>query len=952
MSRDPGLTSTNGAPIALKSVHLEGRLDGILAAVTITQHYRNESRKNLEIVYTFPLAWGATLLGMDVTLGGRRLQAVVAARPKAEEHYEKALADGDTPVMVEESSPGLYTANLGNIARGEEVVVAIRYAQLPRIEQGRCRLTVPCVVAPRYGDPYREGGLAPHESADADIMAEYPLTCAFTLSGAAAKAKASCPSHAFAVRETENGLLLTVNSGALLDRDVVLLLEDMEERSDALLAPDADNYMMLARFCPALPPRSRPLCMKILADCSGSMAGDSIRQAQAGLQRIIHELGRKDCISFSRFGQKVVHEFDAMVSCSDAARERLSLAVDRLAADMGSTEMERALESVCTDISTEDEPSPSACVLLITDGEIWNVQKVVQAARNSRHHVFAVGVGSAPAESLLREMAEQTGGACELVSPREDIGAAIARQLRRMRGVRAQECRVDWGTRPEWQSTPPRQIHDGDTVYAFASFAEAPARPPVLCWAVDGREERHPAQSIHRTGPETTGHTDLNTVARLGGARRMAEAATREEARELALRYQLVTKDTSLFLVHVREGEMSARLPELHPELPPELHQVPQMMAAGHGGFGSVTGGRWNTIIHDEYSLTRAQPCFTAETAERSRFRSDGLGAGPPQRARLQAANRHPELPDDTFEIPAFLRRRNVASVDAPGPAEPPMPKKFAALPPLDLLRVFQQEAAGVTDFKNVVEHLTRSYFLAEVERAVADISGKTRLPENKVWALLLHWLAGCFTESFPLAPHAQHALQRELDGMPDADKTSGCEAVEQEFAGTGPNMWRIAFSRLRIVQGFEKVILRGDDQEAAARETFKAACQPLLEQALADIAEQVALPMAHIRLLALFLLVERSGNSCNLGRHTRRELRETVNAYPHAEKTAVLEAWEQVFYGTATAQRKTATSPENTVASASETASAPRTEEVRPTQERRGWRVRLWEFILRQFPE
>ena len=946
MSGNFGLAGTNGAPIALKSVHLEGRLDGILADVTITQRYRNESGKNLEIAYTFPLAWGATLLGMDVALGGGRLRTVVAPRPNAEEQYEKALADGYTPVMVEESAPGLYTANLGNIKNGEDVEVAIHYAQLPRIEQGRCRLTVPCVIEPRYGDPYREGGLAPHESADADVFAEYPLTCAFTLSGAAAKARASCPSHAFAVRETENGLVLTVNSGALLDRDVVLLLEEMDERSDALLAPDMDKYMALARFCPALPSHSRPVCMKILVDCSGSMAGNSIRQARMGLKRILRELGPWDRISLSLFGQRVVHEINTMVPCSAAARERLGAVIACLAADMGATEMERALESVCTDIPAAGDAAPFACVLLITDGEIWNVQRVVDTARRSHHRVFAVGVGSAPAESLLRELAEQTDGACELVSPLEDIGAAIARQVRRIRGVRVRECRVDWGVEPEWQSAPPRRIHDGDTVYAFASFAKAPAHPPVLCWSVDGREERLPAESMLHTGPETASHTGLNAVARLGGARRMAEAATREEARELALRHQLVSKDTSLFLVHVREGEKQAGLPE--------LHQVPQMMAAGHGGFGSVAGTHWNDAVapaarRNDGLGAGPQPLEMPRSVEPRR--SEGLGAGPQPHERARAANRLQDLAGDALEIPSFLKRRNEPLYESPEAAAP-MPRIFDALSPLGLLRVFQQEAQHAANFEKVVDQLIQPYRLFEVEHAVAAISGKTRLPQKHVWALLLHWLADCFRESCTLAGQTRHLLQRELDAMPDADRTRGFEDIRREFSGTGPDMWRIAASRLRLLQGFEKGILRGDDPETAARGAFKAACQPLLEQALADIAKQAALPMAHVRVLALFLLMERSDDARDMGRHVRRVLREAAGAYPHAAKTAALEALGQMLTGTPPEEPETGTGPAGVDADASGTAPAARGEGVLPMRDRRGWRARLREFVLRQFPE
>jgi Ca-activated chloride channel family protein len=86
-------------------------MDGLLLRASIQQEYVNETGKNLEIVYTFPLAWGATLLGLDAEIGGRRLNAVVLEKKEAEKKYEDSLEKGDTPMLLQSSGPGLYTAN-------------------------------------------------------------------------------------------------------------------------------------------------------------------------------------------------------------------------------------------------------------------------------------------------------------------------------------------------------------------------------------------------------------------------------------------------------------------------------------------------------------------------------------------------------------------------------------------------------------------------------------------------------------------------------------------------------------------------------------------------------------------------------------------------------------------------------------------------------------------------
>ncbi|MDR0736431.1 MAG: VIT and VWA domain-containing protein, partial [Zoogloeaceae bacterium] len=312
MSHTVGLESASGEPVALKSVVMEGRLDGLFLRMTITQEYRNETEKNLEIVYTFPLAFGAALMGMDVTIGEKTLQAHVVERKEAETRYEEAIEEGDTPIMVETSTEGLYTANLGNILAGECLKLSIHYAQLLHFEQGRVRLHVPTVIAPRYGDAHAEGGLAPHESAAVDLLAEYALSARIELAGDIARGKVASPSHAVETQVKEGTLAVTLCPGARLDRDFVLTISDLSSTSFAVVAPDHDAQVVLATFCPELSERADPVALKILVDCSGSMQGDSMKQARTALDGIARQLDTRDYLSYSRFGSECQHVLAAL----------------------------------------------------------------------------------------------------------------------------------------------------------------------------------------------------------------------------------------------------------------------------------------------------------------------------------------------------------------------------------------------------------------------------------------------------------------------------------------------------------------------------------------------------------------------------------------------------------------------------------------------------------------
>ena len=108
------------------------------------------------------------LLGFASELNGERMVGTIVAKPQAERQYEKALAEGDAPVMLEVAHDGLHTANIGNLKPGDELVLELRFAQTLAFEQGRLRLSIPTTIAPRYGNAER-AGLQPQQVPQASI---------------------------------------------------------------------------------------------------------------------------------------------------------------------------------------------------------------------------------------------------------------------------------------------------------------------------------------------------------------------------------------------------------------------------------------------------------------------------------------------------------------------------------------------------------------------------------------------------------------------------------------------------------------------------------------------------------------------------------------------------------------------------------------------------------------
>ena len=788
-SQIPRLSGADGSVATLKAVHIEGRLDGLMLVLKSRQSYRNEGAHNLEVVYTFPLPWGATLLALNAEIAGHRLVGTVLEKRQATERYEQAIDAGDTPIMVEQSAPGLYTANMGNLQPGEEAVIEIEHAQLLRFEQGQIRITVPTTVAPRYGDAHAAGALAMHESVDASLVAEYPLTVQILLTGEVAHGTVLSPSHAIATAAREDGVLVSLTRGAYLDRDLVLLIDDLRGASFATVVPDGDAFAVLASFCPeVLPQGDTSLRLKVLVDCSGSMGGDSIQAARSAMHEMLKELRPEDSISYSRFGSAVHHDLNAVYPCKPSVIRAVAGLVSRTEADLGGTEMNQALLSTFrfAAIAADPQQGPGPCesqqptdVLLITDGEIWGVDEVLRSARESAHRVFAIGVGSAPAESLLRSLAEQTGGACELVSPHQDVAAVILRMFRRLRAPRATDVQVDWGQEATWQSPPAHALYAGDTLHLFARLPARPNRPPVLSWRSSGKAAQASARAVDSAAG---GH-----VARLGAAAQLAtmpgavpadaQGAAREQRLQLALRYQLVTDQTNLLLVHVRED--AGKAVGL-----PDLVRIAPMQAAGWGATGSVMAGAVGG--HAAFSARSSidQGFLYAAAPVDAMYDFDALLCG------LESTHEPSAMlavSDDAFaamdgfdaaaERPAFLRKDDQPQVVVGDTTPAGLLQSFESITlsinghwwwarPLDEVGVPQQVASLI-------------------DRLVLQLGSR-----EDAWAVMLHWLGQMLASQHPLSRHAERIVRQRIAAMEPAMLAQCSDMLTQALGPVQPATW------------------------------------------------------------------------------------------------------------------------------------------------------------------
>lgn len=581
MSYPMGIVCTHTQQqIPLKGVRVNARIHDLFCDVTVEQTYENTESQPIEAVYTFPLPSDAVLLDVEVTLGDKKLHGAVVPKREAEAKYEQAIVSGDAAIRLERIEPGLYSMNLGNLLAGERAVIACRYGQLLRWNGDSVRFHLPTTVAPRYGVPQMQ----PHQVPEASLLVDHLYQLQMTIGGLLAEADIASPTHRIQMGHRDRAMHVGLAAGqAYMDRDFVLnLILRSGPRSAAASVADRDGAIAMLSWRPSFSQVSSiaPRAIKIVIDCSGSMNGDSIAQARIALKRIIESLRPQDHFDIVRFGNRPEVLFGKLAPASGRPLERALALAESMHADLGGTEIGDALEAACR--IGAPYRAPRSDMLLITDGQVHDTGRVVDVAKSSGHRIFTVGVGASVAEALVRQLAEQTGGTCELVHPNEQMAERIVRHFQRILAPRVTSLRIDWPVSPLRQTPAAfKGIFDGDTVHAFAWLAAGPeAEVGIQAVLEDGQtvSESIPLNALP-SGPACSVST-RHPLARLAASARIAESP--EEKRSLALEYQLLTDVTDFLVVHARNEEEKAG------ELP-ELRTVPHMFAAGWGGVGRFT---------------------------------------------------------------------------------------------------------------------------------------------------------------------------------------------------------------------------------------------------------------------------------------------------------------------------------------------------------------------------
>lgn len=453
-----GLKSSATMPAVRLGTDMDVTITGSVARVRVTQAFRNTSGDWMEAAYLYPLPDEGAVDSLKMVVGQRVIVGRIERRAAARALYEKAKASGRKAGLVEQQRPNMFTNSVANVGPGETVLISIEYQAPVSQLGGAFSLRLPLVIGPRYTPPHTL--LTEKAVADANAVTSAPVLDPKTgrlnpvsitvhLAPGFAPANVFSPYHRVSVRGAGEERTITLDQGSIpADRDFELSWRSASADPTIGLFREQGNdgeYVMASITPPASLAQQTPSPREMIfvIDNSGSMGGESMREAKAGLLYALKTLRPQDHFNIIRFDDTMTQLFTHSVP---ATADQLALAT-RFATGLeasGGTEMVPALKAALADAGSSGGPAALRQVIFLTDGAVSNEQEMLATLGQDlgRSRVFFVGIGSAPNAYLMNRMATLGRGAYTNIGSAQEVAAKTAQLLDMLRHPSMQDIKV------------------------------------------------------------------------------------------------------------------------------------------------------------------------------------------------------------------------------------------------------------------------------------------------------------------------------------------------------------------------------------------------------------------------------------------------------------------------------------------------------------------------------
>jgi Ca-activated chloride channel family protein len=461
----------------IKYHHVTMTVTDQVATTSVDQVFVNESGREQEATYIFPLPSGAVVQKFTLIADGQEVNAQLLTKEEAQRIYENIVRARRDPALLTYAGHDAYQAKIYPIPAGGSRRIQLSYSQVLPYDAGLVTYLYPLSTEKFSPRPLEEATFV------GDIYSQQPIGSVYS------------PTHTISCNRLSDTHVRVSweENNTRPDRDLLLYYTVAKDPVGLSLVtfkePNKDGFFLLlaAPTMEQTGAQAMPKQVVFVMDVSGSMAGEKIKQVQDALTYCVNSLHPQDKFDIIAFNDQIQDFAGGLVPATQEQVQKAGQFIAGMEA-RGGTDIDTALTAALK----YRQPGMPSYLVFLTDGQPTvgetDTEKIVAhirteiAAVRTPTRLFDWGVGYDVNVPFLDKLAYENNGLSTFVRPSENIETKVSSFFAKISQPVLADVQIDFGTAQVYDAYP-RQLPDlfyGSQVEVFGRYKAASAGPATI----------------------------------------------------------------------------------------------------------------------------------------------------------------------------------------------------------------------------------------------------------------------------------------------------------------------------------------------------------------------------------------------------------------------------------------------------------------------------------------
>ena len=437
-----------------ETIYIESNVNEFYAITQITQYYKNNNNKPVELSIIYPLRKEINFKKFTINIDGKKSFSKIFEKEKANEKYSDALASGNVGIISKyaEEDPNAYSITIGNVAPNVMIELTSEFIQFISSDDMSFCYSV-MTNYPTFSDGISRNYLK-NVSGKIILKTHSKITRLvnqnFTIDKYFKRVfnndNTQCDIEFKILNDSKNyNSILNVLFRTEKMNEPYLLSQYNPEKDETSYifgmiydqkdipipeSPDTDININYYEKYQINEKTDAPSLFIFLIDQSGSMAGSSMRLVSESLLFFLQSLPKDSYFQLIGFGStfKKINEKPLFYN-KENVKSTMDI-VKNLKADLGGTNISSPLKDIFNS-KDYDDIKLGRNLFILTDGEVDDREECLEliSINSDKFKVHAIGIGSSFDKILIRNAGIQGRGSYNFVSNISQINSIIIQSL-------------------------------------------------------------------------------------------------------------------------------------------------------------------------------------------------------------------------------------------------------------------------------------------------------------------------------------------------------------------------------------------------------------------------------------------------------------------------------------------------------------------------------------------